>query len=191
MVTPWSGLCHSLCVSRFNSWKSWHGEINFFCFFLTHLPENYLMFNISSRCNIMGTCANTKMEYDLKGLNSKKLIRKKMTNTFNFSPWCTLLLYQSCLRPPTNFLLYQVTNVAISWSISMLTIMVFWGFMFIRIASNFGFMIRNGIEDGCNLWLHYCDNIEVCWRNYCFMNFMWLSHWNYSICLCRLSNHAS
>ncbi len=50
----------------------------------------------------MGTCANTKMEYDLKGLNSKKPIRKKMTNTSNFSPLCTLLLYESCLRPPSS-----------------------------------------------------------------------------------------
>ncbi len=71
-------------------------------FFLTHFFENYLMLNISSRCNIMGTCANTKVEYDLKGLNSKKLIRRKMTNTSNFSPWCILLLYESCLRPPSS-----------------------------------------------------------------------------------------
>ncbi len=99
MVTTWSGLCHSLCMSRFNSWKSWHGEINFFCSFITHLHEIYLIFNISSKYNIMGTCANTKMEYDLKGLNSKKLVRRKMTN---ISPWCTLLSYESCLRPPSS-----------------------------------------------------------------------------------------
>lgn len=71
-------------------------------FFLFFSNSYYLMFNISSRCNIMGTCANTKMEYDLKGLNSKKPIRKKMTNTSNFSPLCTLLLYESCLRPPSS-----------------------------------------------------------------------------------------
>lgn len=95
------------CAIHYACQGSIHGKVGmvrsiFFCFFLTHLPKNYLMFNISRRYNIMGTCANTKMEYDLKGLNNKKLVKRKMTNTSNFSPWCTLLLYKSCLRPSSS-----------------------------------------------------------------------------------------